>query len=56
MRNELSIIKTILSSPKLYNLSTPIAHIIVREQDFTSYGDASLEAGGGFLKSFLVAH
>ena len=51
MRKELKIMKDILSSPKKYILETPIAHLIEREPDIISYGDASLEAGGGFSEN-----
>ena len=47
MKEELKIMKNILSNPKKFSLQTPIAHIINREPDFTSYGDACLEATGG---------
>ena len=53
MRTELDIMKQILSNPKKYNLETPIAHIIERDPDFTSYGDACLEAGGGYLENLF---
>ena len=43
--------KDILSSPNKYNLETPIAHLIEREPDIISYGDALLEAGGGFSEN-----
>ena len=48
MRTELRIMKDILVNHDKYSLDTPIAHVIKREPDFISYGDASLEAGGGY--------
>ena len=48
MRFELKIMDKVLSNPKQYNLGTPIAHLVQREPDFVTYGDACLEAGGGF--------
>ena len=48
MRSELLIIKTVLSQPLKYNLETPIAHIVPRDPDFITYGDACLETAGGF--------
>ena len=56
MRTELIIIKSILSNPKKYNLETPIAHIIQREPDFIPYGDACLEAGGGYSENLFWWH
>ena len=48
LRSELKIIKEILSNPLQYNLVTPIAHLVPRTPDFVTYGDACLEAAGGF--------
>ena len=33
-----------------YNLETPIAHIVPRDPAFVTYGDACLEAAGGFYE------
>ena len=48
MRSELKIMDKVFPNPKQYNLGTPIAHLVQREPDFVTYGDACLEAGGGF--------
>ena len=48
MRSELQIITTVLSQPLKYNLETYIAHIVSRGPVFITYGDACLEAVGGF--------
>ena len=56
MRKELNIMKNILSNPNQFNLEAPIAHIINRHPDFISYGDASLEAAGGFSKDLFWWH
>ena len=48
MKTELGYIKEVLSNPKKYDLKTPIAHIINRVLEYILYGDASLEAAGGF--------
>ena len=48
MRIELKYIKDVLSNPKRFNLKTHIAHMIDREPEYIAYGDASLEAAGGF--------
>jgi hypothetical protein len=56
MRIELKIMWDILSSPDKYNLETPIAHLIDRDPDIVSYGDASLEAGGGFSENKFWWH
>ena len=53
MRKELNIMIQILSNPQKFSLQTPIAHIITREADFTSYGDACLEAGGGYSQNLF---
>ena len=53
MRTELKIMKDILENLDRYCLDTPIAHVIKRKPDFTSYGDSSLEAGGGCSSDFL---
>ena len=56
MRKELDIMQNILENLKKFRLDTPIAHVIKREPDFTSYGDASLDAGGGFSNNLFWWH
>ena len=53
MRNELKIMRKILSSPAQYKLEIPISHIIKRKPDFTTFGDVSLEAAGGFSEGIF---
>ena len=48
--------KNILSNPNQFNLEAPIAHVINRHPDFISYGDASLEAAGGFSRDLFWWH
>ena len=56
IRKELNIMIQILSNPQKFSLQTPIAHIITREADFTSYGDACLEAVGGYSQKLFWWH
>ena len=56
MKSELSTMINILSNPDKYNLETPIAHIVKREPDFVTFGDACLEAGGGFSENLFWWH
>ena len=37
-------------------LQHPFAHVVKREPDFTTFGDACLEAGGRFLKDVFWWH
>ena len=53
MRSELNIMKNILSNPKMYSLGTPISHLICRDPDFVTYGDACLKAGGGYSENLF---
>ena len=53
MKYELNLMIKILSNPKKYNLETPIAHVAKRDPDFITYGDACLEAGGGFSENLF---
>ena len=43
MKTELKIINKILMNPTLYNLTTPIAHLVTRDPNFLAYSDACLE-------------
>ena len=56
MRSEINIMKEILSNPKMYSLETPISHVIHRDPDFVTYGDACLEAGGGYSENLFWWH
>ena len=56
MRIELKYIKDVLSNPKRFNLKTHIAHMIDREPEYIAYGDASLEAAGGFSEGNFWWH
>ena len=56
MRSEINIMKEILSNPKMYSLETPISHVIHRDPDFVTYGDACLEAGGGYSENQFWWH
>ena len=56
MRSELNMMIQILSSPSIYDLTTPIAHVIQKDPDFTSYGDACLEAAGGYSEGLFWWH
>ena len=53
MISELNIMTKKLSSPNVYNLATPIAHIIHKDPDFITYGDACLEAAGGYSEGLF---
>ena len=56
MKYELNMMIKILSNPKIYNLGTPIAHVVKRDPDFITYGDVYLEAGGGFSENLFWWH
>ena len=56
LKKELGMMKSILSNPSSYKLTTPIAHIIKREADFISFGDACLQAGGGYVDNLFWWH
>jgi hypothetical protein len=56
MRIELKYIKDVLSNPKRFNLKIHIAHMIDREPEYIAYGDASLEAAGGFSEGNFWWH
>ena len=48
LRHEISFLKKLLSENKHSQIWSPIAHLIPRVPTYTSAGDASLRAGGGF--------
>ena len=56
MKSELQMMITILSNLKKYNLETPIAHVVKRYPDFTTFGDACLEVGGSFSEKLFWWH
>lgn len=51
LRKNIKLMKQYLAKPQLWE--TPIAHIIPREPDFVSFGDACLITGGGFSSDLL---
>ena len=53
MRTELNTMIMILSNPDKYGLKIPIAHVVNRESDFISHGDACLEAGGDYSQGLF---
>ena len=53
MKIDLKIMHYILSHPKIYSLETRIAHLKERESEFITYGNACLEASGGFQKDIF---
>ena len=56
MRADLKALTEILSNTERFSLETPISHIIDREPDFTTYGDACLSAAGGFAENLFWWH
>ena len=48
MRNDFDIIHEITTEENFHLWRTPIAHLIERVPDFTSFGDSCLEGAGGF--------
>ena len=48
LRDELDFITHIVRNPTLFKWEGPIAHLVPRTPDYSSWGDASLYAGGGF--------
>ena len=48
MKQELKYLEKVLTNPEVFKLETPISHLINREYDITSKGDACLEACGGY--------
>ena len=56
---ELSLLRQILEQPSTYKWECPIVHLVPRSPDYTSTGDASLFAGGGYsldLKFWWYIH
>ena len=56
MRSDLQLLTEVLKNPDIYKLETPISHIIEREPDFITYGDACLSAAGGFSENNFWWH
>ena len=56
MGSELKMMIQILSNPKIFSLETPIAHMIYRYPEFFTYGNAFLEAGGGYSENLFWWH
>ena len=56
MHVELKFTHIILSNTNDYSIDTPISHVIGRDPDFISYGDAFLGTGGGFVKNLFWLH
>ena len=48
MKRELFFLGHVLRHPAEFNLSTPIAHLVTRTPDFQTFGDACLDAAGGY--------
>ena len=48
MKQELKYLEQVLTNPKVFKPETPISHLINREYDITSKGDACLEECGGY--------
>jgi hypothetical protein len=48
MRAELKMLLDILQQPERFQWSSPIAHLIERNPDYSAWGDSSLYAAGGF--------
>ena len=48
MKQELKYLEKVLTNPDIFKLKTPISHLVNREFDITSKGDACLEAYGGY--------
>ena len=48
MKTELAFLRYIIDHPDKYQWSSPIAHLIPRDPEFTAAGDSSLYAAGGY--------
>ena len=48
MREELDFLNQVLDDPSKFPLSTPVAHLAQRIPDCQTFGDACLDAAGGF--------
>ena len=55
-RHDLKLLTEILNDPDKYWLEAPVTHIIEREPDFVTYGDACLYAAGGFSENKFWWH
>ena len=58
MKQELKYLENVLTNPDIFKLETPISHLVNREFDIISKGDAYLEACRGYSDDceFWVHH
>ena len=48
MKSAMRLLLFVLENPDRYKWETPITHLVERDPDFITLGDASLDAGGGY--------